>query len=439
MVFLAFLNWQLQALTGNTERMAAIEMSWWIALLFPLIDLLVSSLLYRLVTLNIFQSEGFRRRRRRVTYIIRNVIRFVLLTLLTVSFLEAWGFRPIERLSSAGGISFLSSIVDIGVTILLGFIIWEAVQLSMERHMPDDDEPAGEMEGEGGGAAATRTETLLPLFRTILLVILSIVVVMSVLYSLGVQIGPLLAGASVVGIAIGFGSQKLVQDIISGMFFLIDDAFRRGEYVEVAGLRGVIEKLSVRSMRLRHHLGSVQTIPYGEISTVKNNSRDWVIMKLELRLPYDVDIEKVRKIIKKIGQEMVKDEVTGPMMLQPLKSQGVMRVEESALIIRMKFTAKPGEQWIVRRVAYTKVRDALSAAGIEFAHREIKVRMPHELESPKTDVTGSDSKASSEPVKKQPEEAQAAAVSAAALSAVVASEIARHEKIDDDNGEDGPL
>ncbi len=106
-------------------------------------------------------------------------------------------------------------------------------------------------------------------------------------------------------------------------------------------------------------------------------------MKLELRLPYDVDIEKVRKIIKKVGQKMMEDETTGPSMLAPLKSQGVMRVEESALIIRMKLTTKPGEQWIVRRVAYTNVRDALAQAGIQFAHREIKVRMPAELERDK--------------------------------------------------------
>ena len=191
----------------------------------------------------------------------------------------------------------------------------------------------------------------------------------------------------------------------------------------------------MRSMRLRHHLGAVQTIPYGEINTVKNLSRDWVIMKLELRLPYDVDIEKVRKIIKKIGQEMVADEITGPMMLQPLKSQGVMRVEESALIIRMKFTAKPGEQWIVRRVAYTRVRDALAAAGIEFAHREIKVRMPAELEElQKREHEAKKSESSQPSGPNQKAELVTNAVGAAAMSAVLASELERQGKVDDDDG-----
>lgn len=451
-VTLAFLNWQIQALTGDTSRQTAIELAWWATLLFPIVDLLVSSLLIKLVGLEMFQAPGFKRRAYRVTYIIRTTVRLIMLTILTLSFLEAWGFQPIDSLNSAAGGSIVQPIVDIGVTVLLGFILWEAILFGMESLLPEAEEEgeAAEVEGEGGGAAASRSETLLPLFRTILLILLTAVVITSILYSLGVQIGPLLAGASVVGIAIGFGSQKLVQDIISGMFFLVDDAFRRGEYVEVAGLKGTIEKLSMRSMQLRHHLGAVQTIPYGEINTVKNVSRDWVIMKLELRLPYDVDIEKVRKIIKKIGQEMMADEVTGPMMLQPLKSQGVMRVEESALIIRMKFTAKPGEQWIVRRVAYTRVRDALAAAGIEFAHREVKVRMPPEFdemqkqnadgkppEPASPDDRGNQDQGKADDTGNQNQGKAVLGAAAAAVTGAIAADLAKQGKIEDDDDGDG--
>ncbi|MCJ8339042.1 MAG: mechanosensitive ion channel family protein [Pseudomonadales bacterium] len=443
-ITMAFLNWQIQVLSGDFERQQAIQLAWWITLLFPILDLLVSSLLLKLVALELFQTPGFQRRKQRFIFMIRSVVRLLLLSVLVISFLDAWGFQPMEKLSSSSGSSILSSTMDIGITILLGFLIWEAIQLWMERLLPDDSNAENaenaEIDGEGASATASRSETLLPLFRTILLILLLLIVVMSVLYSIGVQIGPLLAGASVIGIAIGFGSQKLVQDIISGMFFLIDDAFRKGEYVEVAGMKGTVEKLSVRSMRLRHHLGAVQTVPYGEINTVKNLSRDWVTMKLELRLPYDVDIEKVRKIIKKIGQKMLEDPEIGPNMLQPLKSQGVMRVEESALIIRMKFTAKPGEQWVVRRVAYTRVRDALAAAGIEFAHREVKVRLSDEMEQlQKLDYQN---KLQHSSVKGEPElhtesaastdkPAIAGAISAAAITAVLSSKIAKHKKIDD--------
>ncbi|MEM7209519.1 MAG: mechanosensitive ion channel domain-containing protein [Pseudomonadota bacterium] len=442
-ITLAYLNWQIQAMTKDTSRQAAIELAWWATILFPIVDLLVSSLLIKLVGLNVFQTTGFKRRAYRVTYIIRTTVRFIMLTVLTLSFLEAWGFSALDTISSSAGGNIIDSVVDIGVTVLLGFIIWEGILLAMESRLPEpeDDGAAADIEGEGGGAAASRSETLLPLFRSILLILLCAIVITSVLYSLGVQIGPLLAGASVVGIAIGFGSQKLVQDIISGMFFLIDDAFRRGEYVEVAGLKGTIEKLSLRSMQLRHHLGAVQTIPYGEINTVKNVSRDWVIMKLELRLPYDVDIEKVRKIIKKIGQEMIQDEVTGPMMLQPLKSQGVMRVEESALIVRMKFTAKPGEQWIVRRVAYTRVRDALAAAGIEFAHREVKVRMPPEFDELHSHALEDKSGKSNLTQDNRDEGLGKGLVgaAAAAVTGVVAADLAKQDKIDDADGNDDPV
>jgi len=205
---------------------------------------------------------------------------------------------------------------------------------------------------------------------------LIIMVTLIVLSSLGVNIAPLLAGAGVVGLAIGFGSQKLVQDIVSGIFFLVDDAFRVGEYIEAGGMKGTVESISIRSMQLRHHLGPVQTLPYGEIQAVRNHSRDWVTIKLEIRLPYDVDIEKVRKIIKKIGQKMLENPEYGHHFLQPLKSQGVSRVEDSALIVRMKFTTVPNEQWVIRREAYRLVKDALAAQGIEFAHRRVFVGAP---------------------------------------------------------------
>ncbi len=433
-LLLVFFLWQILVITGNTQDQKELEQAWWLIILFPLIDLMVASLLHKLTSMPVFQHGRFQQRKYRFTYIIRNIVRLVLITALSLNILDALNIDILEQFGG-GEKDIVAVMIDIGVTVIIGFIVWEIIQLWIEHKLPDEpDDGFAEIEGEGGGAAATRTETLLPLLRTTLLIVLFLIVVMSVLYTLGVQIAPLLAGAGVVGIAVGFGSQKLVQDIISGVFFLVDDAFRKGEYVELAGLRGTVEKLSVRSMRLRHHLGAVQTIPYGEIQTVKNLSRDWVIMKLELRLPYDVDIEKVRKIIKKVGQGMMEDPEIGPNMLQPLKSQGVMRVEESALIIRMKFTAKPGEQWIVRRVAYTRVRDALSEAGIEFAHREVKVRLPKELENlQKMDYERKlHLKDGEQPDNDADPSVAPAAVAAAAMSAVVAKELAAAEKIDDD-------
>ena len=137
-----------------------------------------------------------------------------------------------------------------------------------------------------------------------------------------------------------------------------------------------MEKISLRSLRLRHHRGAVQTIPFGEISEVKNYSRDWVIMKLAFRVPYDTDLEKLRKTVKKIGLEMKADPELGKNLLQPLKSQGAIAMEDSAMIVRMRFMCKPGDQWLLRREAFRRVQETLQAAGLRFAHREVIVHTP---------------------------------------------------------------
>ena len=202
-----------------------------------------------------------------------------------------------------------------------------------------------------------------------------VTIVLIVLMEIGINVSPLFAGAGVVGLAVGFGSQTLVRDIFSGAFFLIDDAFRRGEYIDIGSVKGTVEKISVRSFQLRHHLGALHTIPFGEIQVLTNYSRDWVIMKLPLRVTYDTDVEKVRKLIKKLGQELLNDPVIGHNFIQPLKSQGVIEMQDSAMIIRVKFMTKPGDQWLVRKKVFQEIRDLFEREGIKFAHREVTVRV----------------------------------------------------------------
>jgi small-conductance mechanosensitive channel len=116
----------------------------------------------------------------------------------------------------------------------------------------------------------------------------------------------------------------LIADIFSGAFFLIDDAFRKGDYVETGSTKGTVEKISIRSMQLRHHMGPLHTIPFSQITHLTNYSRDWAMMKLTLRLTYDTDVEKVRKMIKTLGKELQNDPKIGEKFVQPLKSQGSM-------------------------------------------------------------------------------------------------------------------
>ena len=177
-----------------------------------------------------------------------------------------------------------------------------------------------------------------------------------------------------VGLAIGFGSQTLVRDIVSGAFFLMDDAFRIGEYIDV-GVKGSVEKMSVRSVRLRHHRGAVHTVPFGEIKTLTNYSRDWAIMKLHFRVPFDTDVDKVRKLLKKTGQELLENEDIGEDFISPFKSQGATLADDYGFVITTKFTCKPGRQFVIRRYAFAAVQKAFEANGITFATPKVDVNV----------------------------------------------------------------
>ena len=274
----------------------------------------------------------------------------------------------------------IDSLMDVMVILFIGYIVYHLFRIWIDTRIAEEsgDGAAAELGDEGGAAGATRLATLLPLFRGAILAVVVVSIGLIALMELGINVSPLFAGAGVVGLAVGFGAQTLVRDIFSGAFFLIDDAFRKGEYIDIGDVKGTVEKISVRSFQLRHHLGALHTIPFGEIKVLTNFSRDWVIMKLPLRVTYDTDVEKVRKLIKKLGQELLSDPVIGDNFIQPLKSQGVIEMQDSAMIIRVKFMTKPGDQFLVRKKVYEEIRELFAREGIRFAHREVTVRLADE-------------------------------------------------------------
>jgi small-conductance mechanosensitive channel len=210
----------------------------------------------------------------------------------------------------------------------------------------------------------SRLGTLVPLLSLVGKSAIVALAFLSVLVSLGVNVWPLITGLSVFGLAIGFGSQTLVKDIVSGLFFLADDAFRIGEYIETSGAKGTVEKISVRSVTLRNPRGPVATIPYGQISKVVNFSRDWAIEKIQFRVAIDTDVELLRKLFKKIGQDLLEDPELAPGLLETFKSQGISDVEDGTLVVRGKFVAKPGSQTLIRRAVYKAVLQAFRENNI---------------------------------------------------------------------------
>ncbi|HEX8497199.1 MAG TPA: mechanosensitive ion channel domain-containing protein, partial [Actinomycetales bacterium] len=220
----------------------------------------------------------------------------------------------------------LRGAINAAVVVLLADFAWHVARAWIDTKL-----------AEAGAAAATagghvdddearrrgRLRTLLPILRNVLLVVLVAVAGLMALSALGVEVGPLIAGAGVVGVAVGFGAQTLVKDIISGMFFVLDDAFRVGEYIESGDIRGTVEAFSLRSIKLRHHRGYLHTVPFGSLERITNYSRDWVIDKMTIGVTYATDLDKVKRIIKQVGKELQADPEFAPHLLETLKMQGV--------------------------------------------------------------------------------------------------------------------
>jgi small-conductance mechanosensitive channel len=339
---------------------------------------------------------------------VRNLMGILIGCALFFWVMNLWGLDlPLGR-------RLIQSALSIFATLLLAYAVWEICRTIIDRKL-EEDRPQSEqdMDDMEEGAEGSRKGTLLTLLRKFILTLIAVVVILVTLNAVGINIGPLLAGAGILGLAIGFGSQALVRDILSGIFFLMDDAFRVGDYIEAAGTKGMVEHISLRSLKLRHPRGMVFTIPYGDMGSVQNFSRDYIITKLDVRVRYDANIDKIRKLIKRINIEMEKHEEIGPKLLSKIKSQGVREMDDSAMILRVKFKTKPGEQFVVRRELYRRIQESFREHGIEFAHRNVTVYLPPEVTGAATgEDQGDGNVPAGQPDKKLIEAGAAAAVAA---------------------------
>ena len=362
-----------QSVTGTASSTHIGLQSLLIVALLPAADFFLRCLLERLLPAESAHVAGGSRD---ALPVFKRAARILLVILALFLLGRIWGVDFFTLGKESFGEELMRAAVDIALTLLVAYVAWGAIKAALARYLPAEGGAQAQGGDEGGAAGASRLETVMPLVMRFIQITLAVIVVMILLSSLGVDIGPLLAGAGVVGLAVGFGAQTLVRDVVSGLFFLMDDAFRKGEYVDIGSVKGTVEGINLRSLVLRHHLGQVHTVPYGEIQHLTNFSRDWVIVKMEFRVPTDTDINKVKKIFKKIGAEMQEHPELGEDFLQPFKSQGVKAIEDSAIIVRGKFMSKPGRQFMLRKELYNRVQQAFQEHGIEFAHRKVTVALP---------------------------------------------------------------
>ncbi len=398
-LFCIWLLWVSQQLSGDVVRGGSFIVS---MLLVPIYFVLSS--IGRLLIASIVDSLGIVNNKdttstlvdenapteeeiaeRRITIISKShgVFKLFVIAVLTAWLLSLWGYKiPFAAVVIR---ALFQSIIIIGLALVFWRFASSYLERKIEEATPEVDENEQDNDNEFGGAVTRgRSHTLLPMVRKVLGSVLVVMVVLIVISAMGVDIGPLLAGAGVIGLAVGFGAQKLVSDILSGFFFLLDDAFRVGEYIQAGSIKGTVEAITLRNVMLRHHLGMLQVVPHSDLGAITNCMRGGMVIKFPLEFPYDTDIDKVRKIIKKVGQAMLQDEDLGDDFILPVKSQGVYEITNSVMVIRVKFTSKPGKQFVIKREALRKITEALNDKGIYYAHRKVIVDLPEEDKSDMT-------------------------------------------------------
>ena len=277
------------------------------------------------------------RRASRYQPVARGVANTVVCLAALLAALAAWGVETLPLLAHETTRLLLTGIARIGLVLLLGLAAWEGAQLLIERLLGANG---------GGGARAraaqsARVRTLIPLARSTLMIVILACVSMSILAEIGVNIGPLIAGAGIVGLAVGFGAQTLVKDVITGAFILLEDAISVGDLVEVAGNTGVVEAINIRSIRHRDLSGVLHTVPFSVVDVVRNLSKDYSYYLTDVGVAYRENTDECVEIMREVLEEMRADPEWGWRILEPLEFMGIQGFGDSAVAIRVRIKTRP--------------------------------------------------------------------------------------------------
>ena len=277
--------------------------------------------------------------------------------LAAMTVLQAWNIGAFAWFGSEVGRRMIGNALAIGMELFVALALWEIFASAIERYLSGID--------ASGTPRRTRIRTLLPLLRTAMLSVLVVLTSLIILSHIGVDITPLLAGAGVVGVAIGFGSQALVKDIITGLFILMEDQIAIGDVVDVGkDHAGVVEAITVRTIRLRDQAGTVHTVPFSEVTTVKNLARDFAYVVARIAISYSEDIDRVVEILRQVSEELMADETLRPSILDPFDYQGVDTLDTSAVVLLVRIRTVATKQWTVGRAFNRLVKMAFDKHGI---------------------------------------------------------------------------
>jgi small-conductance mechanosensitive channel len=309
----------------------------------------------------ISRYPGLEARANRYFPALRSTVSGIITAITIVALLEVWGIGVTTWFSSSMvGRRLLSAVATIGIASIVALAIWEAANAGLERHL-------ARLARENRFARAARLRTFLPMLRTSLLAVILTVVALTALSELGVNIAPLLAGAGIIGIAIGFGSQKLVQDLITGLFLLLENAMQVGDAVTVSGLSGVVENLSIRTIRLRAGDGSVHIVPFSSVTSVTNTNRGIGNAAISVSVDYNEDVDHVGEVLKEIVAEMRKEPRFNSMIRGDFDLWGVDKIDATMVTIAGQIQCTDSGRWPVQREFYRRMKKRFQETGIEIA------------------------------------------------------------------------
>ncbi len=272
--------------------------------------------------------------------------------------MQFWGVNIVQwlRVGDLGNRLF-SSLGTIAITLVVAIIIWETLNFVMQIYMD-------ELSQQGSYVRAARVKTVVPILRNTVLIALLAIFVLTVLSEIGVNIGPLLAGASIIGVALGFGSQKLVQDFINGIFLLLENAMQVGDWVTAGGLSGTVENLSIRTLRLRASDGSVHIIPFSSVTTVTNTNRGLGNAAVSVTISYEEDTDKAAELLKQIVLDLRQEEAFSSGMLSDLQYWGVDKIDGTVATLAGQVVCTDKARWAVQRELNRRIKLAFQEAGI---------------------------------------------------------------------------
>jgi small-conductance mechanosensitive channel len=357
--------WAVQIQNGFTHLLQFVGLTIAVIILGRLLALVVLGTLDRVFHLQpgiIARYPGFEARANRYYPMLRGLIALVIWVLTLVALLETWGLDAFAWFGAGRpGDRLVSALVTIGVAGFVAIAIWESANAAMDQHL-------ARLTREEQLRRVARVKTLLPIFRNLLLIGIVTVLGLTILNQIGVNVGPLLAGAGIVGIAIGFGSQKLVQDLITGLFLLLENAMQVGDWVTAGGLSGSVETLSIRTVRLRAGDGSLHIIPFSGVTSVTNTNRGVGNAAVSVNVALSEDPDRVGEALKAIAAEMRADPVFGPAMQSDLQLWGVDKVDASVMTIVGQIVCTDTGRWGVQREFNRRLKSRFQELGIKIAN-----------------------------------------------------------------------